>query len=82
MNFEAATYELLRFEPEIRASHLLYYRVPVQKAGVKVGVPTDLSGRRLMIFERAEGVPELWNDLSANNKVSDAHSRQPLLYIL
>lgn len=68
--FEVAVYELLLSEPEIRASRLLYYRVPVQKPGAKGGNPLDLSGRRLMVFEKAEGVHNLWKDLSADCKVN------------
>ncbi|KAI1130650.1 3-hydroxybutyryl-CoA dehydratase [Nemania abortiva] len=68
VQFEAATYELLRCEPEIRASRLLYYRVPVQKPGRQVSKPTDLLGRRLMVFERAEGTNKVWADLSAGSK--------------
>lgn len=67
--FEAATYNLLRTEPDIQASRLLYYRVPVQHPGPKLGKPLDLSGRRLLVFERAEGVNNVWEDLSANSKV-------------
>ncbi|MCJ1463902.1 hypothetical protein MMC07_002511 [Pseudocyphellaria aurata] len=66
--FEAATYKLLRSESDIRASHLLYYRVPVQHLGPRLSVPVDLTGRRLFVFERAEGENNVWKDLSAHSK--------------
>lgn len=69
VRLEAACYELLRDEPDIRASRLLYYRVPVQHPGPKVSVPSDLSDRRLFIFERAEGVNNVWDELSSQHKV-------------
>ncbi|KAH8781612.1 3-hydroxybutyryl-CoA dehydratase [Hyaloscypha finlandica] len=40
VKFEVAVYELLRLEPNIIASHLLYYRI------------LDITGRRLFLFER------------------------------
>jgi hypothetical protein len=67
--FEAATYELLRNQSEIRASCLLYHRAPVQHVGPRLGVPSDLSGRRLFVFQRAEGVNNVWEELSADEKV-------------
>ncbi|KAI0436238.1 3-hydroxybutyryl-CoA dehydratase [Xylaria telfairii] len=68
VQFEAATYELLRSEPEIRASRLLYYRVPAQKPGKQTEKPTDILGRRLMVFEKADGMSNVWEDLSAGGK--------------
>lgn len=67
--FEAAIYELLRSEAAMRASHLLYYRVPIQHAGPRLSQPSDLAGRGLFVFEKAEGVKAVWEDLSANSKV-------------
>ena len=67
--FEAAVYELLFPESDIRASHLLYSRAPVKHPGLKLTIPLDLTGRRLFVFERAEGVNNVWEDLSANSKV-------------
>lgn len=67
--FEAAVYKILRFEPAIRASHLLHYRAPVQYPGPRHAIPWDLSGRRLFVFERAEGKNNVWNELSEQNKV-------------
>ncbi|KAI1180971.1 3-hydroxybutyryl-CoA dehydratase [Nemania sp. FL0916] len=68
VQFEAATYELLRSEPEITASRLLYYRAPVKKPGIAVEKPVDILGRRLMVFEKAEAVDNLWSVLSINGK--------------
>ena len=67
--FEAAVYELLRYKPDIRASHLLYYRVPKQHPGPRLTIPQNLNGRRLFVFERAEGENNVWNDLYADGKV-------------
>lgn len=67
--FEAATYKLLRDESDVRASRLLYFRAPVQHPGPRISTPTDLSGRRLFVFERAEGVNNVWEELSADHKV-------------
>ena len=67
--FEAAVYELLRPESDIRATHLLCYRTAVKCPGPRLTVPLDLTGRRLFVFERAEGVNNVWEDLSANSKV-------------
>ena len=54
--FEAAVDELLRPESDIRAAHLLYYRVPVKSPCTRLATPPDLTGRRLFVFERAEAV--------------------------
>ena len=67
--FEAAVYGLLRPESDIRASHLLYYRAPVKYPCPRLTIPLDLTGRRIFVFERAEGVNNLWEDLSAKSKV-------------
>lgn len=67
--FEAAIYEFLRSESDIRASRLLYYRVPVQHPGPRLAIPSDLTGRRLFVFEKAEGMNNVWEDLNANSKV-------------
>jgi hypothetical protein len=67
--FEAAVYKLLRSEPDIRTSHLLYHRVPVKNPGSRLEIPKDLSGRRLFVFEKAEGENNVWENLSAESKV-------------
>ncbi|KAI4232553.1 MAG: hypothetical protein LQ349_004933 [Xanthoria aureola] len=73
--FEAAVYKLLHSEPEIRASHLLYYRVPKQDSGPRLNIPRNLNGRRLFVFARAEGYNNVWDDLNADGKsrCSDRH---------
>ena len=50
-----AVYELLRSAPNILASRLLYHRIPVQHVGPRLDLPLDIAGRRLFLFERAEG---------------------------
>lgn len=67
--FEAAVYNLLRTESDIRVSHLLHHRVPVLYPGPKLSIPQDLAGRRLFLFEKAEGANNVWAELNAANKV-------------
>jgi hypothetical protein len=67
--FEAAAYKPLRNQTDIRASRLLYSRTPVQRLGPLHDVPFDIVGRHLFVFERAEGVNNIWEDLSADDKV-------------
>jgi hypothetical protein len=69
VKFEVEVYELLRSEPDILVSRLLYHRTPVQHVGPKVGPPQDIAGRRLFLFEREEGENNVWNDLSPEEKV-------------
>ena len=67
--FEAAVYNLLRPVYNIRASRLLHHRIPVLHPGPKLSIPQDLAGRRLFVFERAEGVNNVWDKLSAASNV-------------
>jgi len=69
VTFEAATYQLLRSAPGILASRLLYHRIPVLYAGPRRDIPQDITGRRLLIFEKAEGENNVWRDLSPEEKV-------------
>lgn len=71
VKFEVAVYELLRSEPNILASRLLYHRIPVQHVGPRLDPPQDIAGRRLFLFERAEGENNVWRDLSSEQKVPD-----------
>lgn len=67
--FEAAVYELLRSEANIQTSRLLYYRMPRRNPGPRFATPQDLTGRRLFVFERAEGVNNVWEELNLDNQV-------------
>ena len=69
MKFEIAVYELLRSEPNILASRLLYHRIPVQHVGPRLNLPLDIVGRRLFLFEKAEGENNVWRVLSSEQKV-------------
>jgi hypothetical protein len=69
VKFEAEVYELLHSEPDIVASRLLYYRVPVQHGAPKLGRPKDIAGRRLFVFQRSEGENNVWSSLSPDQKV-------------
>ncbi|KAK3377207.1 3-hydroxybutyryl-CoA dehydratase [Lasiosphaeria ovina] len=66
--FETVVYNLLQPEPLIRSSRLLYSRAPVQHLGPKLAIPQDLNGRRLFVFEKSEGVNNVWTDLSSGHK--------------
>ena len=69
VKFEVALYELLRSEPNILASHLLYHRIPVKHVCPRLDRPQDIAGRRLFLFEKAEGENNVWYDLSPGEKV-------------
>jgi hypothetical protein len=69
LEFEAATSFFLENVPEVPTSRLLYYRLPLQYGGVRSGMPEDISGRRLMIFEMTKGGNGLWRELGENQKV-------------
>lgn len=69
VKFEVAVYQLLRSEPDILASRLLYYRVPLQRVGPRRDRPKDILGRRLLVFERAEGEKDVWRDLGPEQRV-------------
>lgn len=69
VKFEAAAYVLLRSEPSILASRLLYHRIPVQYVGPRRDLPQDIAGRRLFLFERAEGENQVWWTLGPEEKV-------------
>ncbi|KAL8407555.1 hypothetical protein RB594_006399 [Gaeumannomyces avenae] len=68
VKFEAAVYELLRSEPNILASRLLYHRIPLQRDGPRLDRPKDIMGRRLFVFERAAGENDIWRDLSPEQR--------------
>lgn len=68
VKFEADVYDLLRSEPNILVSRLLYHRVPLQRAAPRCDPPTDLAGRRLFVFERAQGENNIWYDLNLEQK--------------
>lgn len=80
VKFQVALYELLRSEPTILASRLLYHRMPVQHPGPRLDPPQDIAGRRLFLFERAEGENNIWSDLSPEQKVraSVSHLLRPV----
>ena len=69
VGFEAAVYELLLSKPDIRASRLLYYRIPIEYPLPHVEKPTDIAGRRLLVFKKADGVVIDWESPSASQKV-------------
>ncbi len=68
--FEAETYQLLCQETDILVSRLLYYRLPVQISPPRIEVPKDILGRRLFVFEKAEGENNVWKTLNPEHKAS------------
>ncbi|KAG5333151.1 hypothetical protein C0989_006196, partial [Termitomyces sp. Mn162] len=68
VEFEAAIYELLCSDPHIMVSRLLAYRAPVQYASPRVNIPEDIVGRRLFLFERAQGDHDIWNELTREDQ--------------
>jgi len=69
VKFEAAVYDLLRSEANILVSRLLYHRIPVQHDGPKLDRPQDIAGRRLFLFEKAEGDKDIWYELRPEEQV-------------
>ncbi|KDQ49291.1 hypothetical protein JAAARDRAFT_200997 [Jaapia argillacea MUCL 33604] len=70
VKFEVSVYELLRSEPKILASRLLYYRIPVQHVGPRLEIPQNIAGRRLLVFERAEGENNVWYNVNPEQEAS------------
>jgi hypothetical protein len=70
-------YSLLKGNLDIRASRLLYFRVPIERHGTKTAPPVDLSGRRFFVFEKAEGTTNVLWDLTAGAKVTSPPLRHP-----
>lgn len=68
--FEVAVYELLRSDPSILASRLLYHRIPIQHGGARLALPQNIAGRRLFLFQRAEGEKDVWWDLGLEEQAS------------
>lgn len=68
--FEAAVYTLLMHIPESLTSRLIYYRPPEKLGEMGDGRPESILGRRLMLFEMANGRNNVWYDLDRNQKVS------------
>ncbi len=74
--FESEAYQLLHLAPDVLASSLRYYRLPMQLATPSVEIPKNILGRRLFVFERAEGESNAWKTLSPSHKASLRHREQ------
>ncbi|RSL86813.1 hypothetical protein CEP51_002571 [Fusarium floridanum] len=70
LDFEVAIYGLLQNAPGIPTDRLLHYRYPLQHTEVKHGMPKDITGRWLTIFEIAQGERQLWLDLDQRQRMS------------
>ncbi len=69
LEFKADACVLLQPVPAVLASRLAHYRAPVQHAGLRLDIPKDIAGRRLMVFERAEGENSVWRQLDSEGRV-------------
>ncbi len=69
LEFEVAVHELLRSDPNILVSRLLYHRASVQHVGPSLEPPQDIAGRCLYLFERSEGTNNVFQDLSPEQRV-------------
>ncbi len=74
LEFEADVCALIQPVPAILASRLVGYRAPVQYPGPRLDLPKDIAGRRLMVFERAEGENNVWRELGSEGKVGGLDS--------
>ena len=74
IQFEAAAYALVQLQTETGSSRILYHWAPVQNASPRAGMPQDITGRRLMIFERADDENNVWGILDAQGRVTNIPS--------
>ena len=65
---EAAPHDLLRDEPDIRASRLLYHPAPVLKPDLNPKHRSVLQSRRLFVIERATSVNRSWKQQNSEDK--------------
>lgn len=70
VEFEAEVYSLLDGIAELPTSRMLYYRHAEQHPGQKTEIPKEISGRRLMVFDKTKGDNFTWSELSESQKVS------------
>ncbi|KAH7244950.1 hypothetical protein B0J15DRAFT_564806 [Fusarium solani] len=70
IDFEVTTNRLLQNTPGVPTGRLLYHRHPLQHAGIEHGMPKDISGRRFMIFEMAQGQCRLWSGFDQQQRMS------------
>ncbi|KAJ8125508.1 hypothetical protein O1611_g8131 [Lasiodiplodia mahajangana] len=68
IKFEVATYGLLRSKSNVPVSRLLYHRIPLEHDGPRLDLPSDILGRRLLLFEKAEGGNIYWDSISEEEK--------------
>ncbi|KAJ7217030.1 hypothetical protein GGX14DRAFT_601777 [Mycena pura] len=62
VDFEAKVYALLRSRRDIKASHLLYHRLPVWQILTNTAeTPDHLIGRDIFVFEKAAGSNNFWS---------------------
>lgn len=72
VEFEAAVYDLLRNELDLKTSTLLYHRAQAQRPEPGFELPIDIVGRALFLFKRAEGEKNLYADLSTSQRVCNS----------
>ncbi|KAJ3487605.1 hypothetical protein NLG97_g6378 [Lecanicillium saksenae] len=64
VQFEAAVYSLARDSPVLPVPHLIRHRMPVRSDGPHLNPPIDISGRRLMLFEKESDSRVNWRQLN------------------
>ncbi|KAJ7186727.1 hypothetical protein C8R46DRAFT_278713 [Mycena filopes] len=62
VQFESEVYGLLRSQPQIMASNLLYYRPPTYRPDTDGLPPEGILGRAFFVFQKTEGVNNVWPD--------------------
>ncbi|KAJ7629364.1 hypothetical protein DFH06DRAFT_1056959 [Mycena polygramma] len=62
VEFEAEIYRLLRPHPEVLTANLLYHRAPTYEVDAPDAPPRDTLGRALFVFEKTQGVNNVWPD--------------------
>ncbi|KAJ6780650.1 hypothetical protein PWT90_01746 [Aphanocladium album] len=85
VQFEVAVYSLARGSPGLLVPRLIHHRIPVRGDGPLLKVPSDISGRRLMIFEKESDNRINWrqlNEIQQNAIISQAAELRAALFKL
>lgn len=70
VRFESAVYKLLDGAAEVHAARLLHSRCPRPSKKDDSSTSSELYGRRLFVFQHAEGEAEVWHELPELGKVT------------
>ena len=70
VKFEVALYSLLEYDPQIPVSRLYHFRLPkAYEQTLTNDPPGDITGRRLMVFEKTKGECNIWKTLDSRQTV-------------